>query len=314
MEQKNEMGTGPEAGRGREDVPEAAPDTRQAPAGMPPAENAEPQDAEHPDFANLSKKEQRRARRRARRRRWAHVDVNDGQKSFAAGLNSYKLFWIFLIGGIIGFVFETFYVFFTTGVWMNRAGVLYGPFNQVYGLGAVLFVLLLYRFRHKNAFIIFSVAAVVGGAFEYAASWVQEFAFGSVSWEYSERAANIGGRTNVMYSLGWGLMGLIFITHTWPYLSELIERIPNKMGKPLTVVLALLLGANLLLSAAAVSRYSERARGIPANGAVTQWLDNTYPDDAMARHYPSMEFVAPADDTAPESGGSSNKDTGQAAA
>lgn len=236
-------------------------------------------------------REQRRIYRRTKRRRWQHKDANNGEASFAAGLNLYKLFWVFLIGSFFGVVFETLYVYFMDGVWMNRAGMLYGPFNQVYGIGAVLFTVLLYRFRHKNALVIFTASAIIGGVFEYACSWVQQLAFGSVSWEYSDMPANIGGRTNLYYAGAWGLMGLIFITHAWPFLSEHIERIPNTIGKSLTIVLAVLMLADLTLSGAAVFRASRRAENIPATNTVARWLDETYPDSYLKKAYPSMQFV-----------------------
>lgn len=221
---------------------------------------------------------------------WTHKDVNGGEESFASGLNIYKIIWIFVIGSFIGVVFETAYVFFMTGELMRRSGMMYGPFNQIYGMGAVLFSVLLYRFRKKNALIIFFVSGVIGMAFEFVCSYVQEFLFGSVSWEYSDMATNIGGRTNLFYGFGWGIMGLIFLTHTWPFLSEMIERIPNKVGKPLSVIVTVFMVFNLSVSAAAVYRYNMRNQQKPATNVVTRWLDYTYPDSVMQEKYPSMEF------------------------
>lgn len=243
--------------------------------------------------------------KRARRHLYRHRDVNGGQASFATGLNAYKLIWVFIIGSFLGVVFETLYVYFMDGVWMRRSGMLYGPFNQVYGFGAVLFTLLLYRFRKKNAFVIFLAAAIIGLAFEYACSWVQQLAFGSVSWEYSDMPLNIGGRTNLFYAAGWGLMGFMFITHTWPFLSEMIERIPNSIvlrrlipahtiritGQSLSIVCAAALAANLALSGLAVFRAGRRDEGVPPATFVGCWLDDAYPDELMAEKYPSMTFV-----------------------
>lgn len=65
--------------------------------------------------------------------------------SFASGLNFYKLVWVFAISCIIGFVLETLFCLVTKGYIESRQGMLYGPFNQVYGFGAVLMVLLLHR-------------------------------------------------------------------------------------------------------------------------------------------------------------------------
>ena len=236
--------------------------------------------------------------KKTKKKFWKHKDVNNGEKSFAAGLNIYKILWVFIVGCFIGVVWETFYVFYKEGVFMRRSGMLYGPFNQVYGLGALLFTLLLYRFRKKNALIIFGASFVIGLIFEFLCSWVQEFIFGSVSWEYSHIPTNIGGRTNLFYGFGWGIMGLIFLTHIWPFLSEMIERIPNKIGKPVTIAFTVFLVCNMALSGAAVLRQRGRVEGHPATNAFTHWLDKTYPDTVMAEKYPSMEFVANRTDPA----------------
>lgn len=239
------------------------------------------------------------SKKTSKKRILKHKDVNNGKISFAAGLNFYKLVWIFAIGCVIGVVVETLFVYFTTGVWMRRSGMLYGPFNQIYGLGAVLFSVLLYRFRNKNAFIIFMASAVIGLLFEYICSWVQEIVFGSTSWNYEDIPTNIGGRINLFYGVGWGVLGLIFIMHFWPFMSELIERIPNTYGKILTIAVAVFLAVDLGLSAIAVVRQSQRVSGIPATNAVEKWLDATYPDEVMKEKYPSMQFVE--DDTPKES-------------
>lgn len=243
------------------------------------------------DFVQDQPEEVLEKKHKRRRAFYKHKDVNNGQQSFASGINIYKILWVFIFGCVFGVVFETLYVFSQTGVWMRRSGMLYGPFNQVYGLGAVLFTLLLYRYRKKNSFVIFLAAGVTGLIFEYVCSWVQELIFGSVSWEYSGYATNIGGRTNLLYGVGWGLLGMLFITHFWPWASEMIERIPNTVGKPLTIVVSVLLALNLALSGAAVFRQNQRLHNVPANTAIARWLDNTYPDDVMAEKYPSMQFV-----------------------
>lgn len=244
-------------------------------------------------------------KRRERRRWWKHRDVNAGEASFATGLNLFKIIWIFIIGCFLGVVFETFYAYAMDGVWKRVSGMLYGPFNQVYGFGAVLFTLILYRFRKMNAFVIFLAAAIIGGAFEYLCSWIQQIFFGSQSWEYSDMPTSIGGRTNLFYMAGWGLMGLIFITHLWPWLSEMIERIPNKIsvkrpkaskafiitGKGITVIFAVALAVDLALTGAAVYRAGQRSEGEPATWFFARWLDATYPDDVMAERFPNMEFV-----------------------
>ena len=71
-------------------------------------------------------------------------------------------------------------------------------------------------------------------------------------------------------------------------MSRLIERIPNHVGKTLTWVCVLLMVIDIALSGMAVSRYSARQEGIPAETNVQEWIDRYYPDDLMQVIYPNM--------------------------
>lgn len=212
--------------------------------------------------------------------------------SFAQGKNGYKIFWVFFIGCFLGNCCEMVFAYAKNGSWVCRQGLIYGPFNQIYGLGAVLFMLTLYRLRDANAGIIFLTSALVGAAFEWLCSWVQEQAFHSRSWEYTGTPVNLGGRTNLFFALCWGLMGLIYIRHFYPWVSDKIERIPNAIGRPLTWVLAVLMVLDLLISAFAVTRWAERTYQIdvPARTGVQRFLDVHYPDDYLAKIYTSLTF------------------------
>ena len=210
--------------------------------------------------------------------------------SFAYGKNIHKIIWIFFIGCILGYVVEMLFAFVKNGQWINRQGLIYGPFNQIYGLGAVLFTLTLYRLRNANALWIFGASAVVGAAFEWVCSFLQEKAFGCVSWEYSHTPFNLGGRTNLFFAICWGLMGLLFIRNFYPWVSGYIEKIPNKLGRILSVIIAVFMVFNMAISAAAVGRQSARFNGKPAANFVEAFLDRQYPDAYLAKVYTSMEF------------------------
>ena len=136
---------------------------------------------------------------------------------FATGLCFYKLLWIFLVGCVIGCLVEMLWCYLNEGFFESRQGLIYGPFSPVYGLGAVLFTLVMYRFKHSSSFIIFLVSAAVGALFEYVCSWVQEMAFGTVSWEYSNEPLNLNGRTSLSFAVMWGVLGLVFMKHVLPF-------------------------------------------------------------------------------------------------
>lgn len=219
----------------------------------------------------------------------SRIEAVEDENSFAHGLNGYKLFWVFLIASVVGWALETVFCVVTTGQLQSRQGLLYGPISQVYGLGAVLMVLVLSRFKHARDIWVFIGTGIIGGVFEALCSWVQELVFGSVSWDYQSQAFSMfGGRTSLIFCLFWGILGLVLLKYIFPLLTTFIERIPNRIGRPLTWILLVLLIADMLISAAAVYRQSQRHLGLPPQNAVETFLDAQYPDDFLDNIYPNM--------------------------
>ena len=213
------------------------------------------------------------------------------EKPFAYGLCFTKLFWVFFIGCFAGFLVETVWCLVTAGHFELRVGVVYGPFIPVYGFGAVLITLVLYRAYKKRELYIFLSSMLIGGAFEYACSLFQELSFGTVSWEYSETPLNFGGRTNLTFAFFWGILGLVWVHDFYPVLSSAIEKIPKKAGTLLTVFLCLFMTYNLFISSAAVYRQTERREGKPAENAFDAYLDERFDDDFLKIIYPNMRYV-----------------------
>lgn len=220
------------------------------------------------------------------------VEEDSNPKSFAYGLNFYKLFWVFLISSIIGFVLETLFCLLTKGHLESRQGLLYGPFSQIYGFGAILMLLPTYPLRKKNNLIVFSISALVGGAFEALASLIQQYAFGSVSWQYDKYSIPLlGGRTSLVFMIMWGVLGIFLIRIVYPKLSRWIERIPNRQGIVLSYVLLILLLIDAALSAMAVYRWNQRLSDPKPPSAIAAFLDETYPNDYMEKVYPNMQHT-----------------------
>lgn len=227
------------------------------------------------------------------------------EKPFAFGLCYSKLFWIFMIGNFVGFVLETIYALLMPPHQFElRVSVVFGPFILVYGFGAVVITLLLYKMYNQKDIMIFFASMVIGGAFEYFCSFFQQAMFGTVSWEYSDSALNIGGRTNLMYSFFWGVLGLIWVKDLYPIMSRFIQKIPKKVGRPITVAVTIFMVIDIALSAGAVYRRSERINNIPATNAVQKFFDTYFDDDFLDIIYPNMQYVGkpelpqkgPADD------------------
>jgi uncharacterized membrane protein len=223
--------------------------------------------------------------------RWTVIKAKETTVSFAKGLSFYKLFWVFVSASILGYAVETAFCFITTGAIESRQGMIYGPFCQVYGFGAVLMVLTLMPLSKKSDRWLFLGSALVGGAVEYFISLIQELMFGSVSWDYSADAYAIGGRTSLTYMFFWGVLGLWFIKGVYPKLSALIERMPNRQGLFFSWILIITLSANMFLSGSAVYRWSERLASSLSSNGFEEFLDKQYPDETLTEIYPNMQFL-----------------------
>ncbi len=212
-------------------------------------------------------------------------------EAFIKNHTFYKLFFIFIIGSIFGCYMEQIQYYLHKGIWECRAGVVWGPFSEIYGLGAMIMFLLFHILKEKSPLLIFFTATICGSAFEYIARLFQEIAFGSITWDYSKQPLNLGGRTSLKYGIYWGLLGLVFIKWIFPLLNQGLERIRGKAAFIFTWVFILFMTVNLIFSAAAVSRWNERLQGIPSKDTVEEYIDNHYDNDIMKSKFPHMKFI-----------------------
>lgn len=220
------------------------------------------------------------------------VVIKEEKKPFAKGLGFYKLFWIFLVGSVIGYIVETLYALLLFGNFESRQGMLYGPFSQIYGFGAVILVFVLSKLQKKGSTWVFVGSALIGGFYEAFCSLIQELLLGTISWDYNASSLGIlGGRTSLIYMLFWGILGIIFIQSIYPWLSSKIEKIPHKQGKFITVILFVFLIYDMGISSIAVSRYQERANNIEPGNNFLKYIDEKYNDEVMREVYPNMRIV-----------------------
>ena len=205
-------------------------------------------------------------------------------------INIYKLIWIFTIGSILGYCVEMLWCYIRNGHFESRKGLIYGPISPVYGIGGIVLTLLLYRFINYNGIIIFFISAIIGGVFEYLCSWVQEKAFGSVSWDYDSKNLSINGRTSVEYSVFWGILGVFFLRDIYPLFDKFMGYFSDGTIKILTIIFLVFLIPDIIISALAVRREVARMKGVQAKNALDRFLDKKYTDEFLKKIYPNMIF------------------------
>ena len=217
------------------------------------------------------------------------IDLRE-EGSFARGLNGYKLALVVIIGSFAGVMVELLWCLVTNGYIESRAGLVWGPFNLLYGVGAAALTLCLYKYRNRGRWLSFLGGMLVGTAVEYGCSWLQETLFGSVSWDYSHLPFNLNGRVCLMYSVFWGVLGVWWIKDIYPRMAKYILLIPQKAGKTLTWLLAIFLAVNVAVSGLAVARWSARQDGEAPRNAVESLLDARFTDERMEKIYANMVF------------------------
>ena len=160
--------------------------------------------------------------------------------------------------------------------------------DPVYGGGACMLTVALYKLYKLSDTLVFIIGAVIGAFFEYICSWAQETFLGTVSWDYSDMPLNIGGRTCLLYALFWGFLSLIWLRYIYPFVSKQIEKIPKKQGSIAITVLVVFMIVDAIVTVSAVYRWNQRVSGVPANNSFAEYIDKTFDDDRMEFLFPHM--------------------------
>lgn len=212
------------------------------------------------------------------------------KKNIKNGINFIlKVFWIFVIGSVFGFIIEMLYATIYTRTLVIRQGLIYGPFIQVYGMGAVAYYFLIRKFKEpKEAFF---AGAIMGGVLEYLCSFFQEIFFGTISWDYSKFLFNLNGRICLLYCVYWGIIAVAFLKIIYPNLEKLEPLIHKTSVKILSVFMILFMTFDITISVLASSRQQERRQNIEPKNNLDVFLDEHYPDELLDRIYNNKKNV-----------------------
>lgn len=177
------------------------------------------------------------------------------------GISIWRLLAYFIIYSVVGFIIETLFGLVTKGVIESRKSFLYGPFCSIYGLGAVIMIPLLQKFK-KNNYTLFFGGVLIGSIVEYLISLIGEVIFHIKWWDYSDMAFNIQGRICIAFSFFWGILAIYLISHFNPIIDRFIERIkekiPIKVLKALCISIIIFLFIDFLITSFALKMFFTR--------------------------------------------------------
>lgn len=215
-------------------------------------------------------------------------------------LNFFNLFWIFVVASVLGLVVETVYHFAVVvpGEIQDRAGLLFGPFSPIYGVGAVLMTMALNRFHKAPLIVVFVVSAVIGGMFEFLVGWFFQFAFGIMAWDYTGAtlfglcpdpvAILFQGRTCTVFMCMWGVLGMAWIKLLLPWMLKLVNLIPWNWRYTLTAICAALMLVDCTMTLLSFDCWYERLSGAQPTSAMEQFMARHFDNDYMQNRFQSM--------------------------
>jgi uncharacterized membrane protein len=208
--------------------------------------------------------------------------------------------WFFVIYSFLGVLVEMIFCLVQEGVLESRLGVLYLPLRPIYGVGGAACTLLLHRFI-QEPILIFVWGMLICSFVEYVAGLVMEKAFGTVTWDYSDKALNLHGRICLQYSCYWGLLALLVLYVLDRFLYGFVDLSGGKVGEIVLTVLMVLALLSVIVTLAALSRIRKRvailkaqARGEAATASGTSWdrlIDDLAPDSVMINSFPRTSLM-----------------------
>jgi len=129
-------------------------------------------------------------------------------------------FSLFMIYSFIGWTMEVIWNLFTDKKLVNR-GFLVGPYCPIYGVGCLLLIILLGRFK-SDPVLLFFMSIIVCSILEYSTSYIMEKLFKARWWDYSEYKFNLNGRICAATMIPFGILGVLVVYYLNPFVSKFV--------------------------------------------------------------------------------------------
>lgn len=223
------------------------------------------------------------------------IENNKNEKKVRTIIHNYL--WYLIIFSIIGLIVETIFCFITTGHWESRKGLILGPLCPVYGIGAVIIIAILGRYK-EHKLKLFVYGTILGGILEYIISFLLESIYGARFWDYSWLRWNLNGRICLRYSAYWGILSLIVINFLKKYIDKIVNIIKGKPRVVVDIIITIVLIVDVIFTIWGISVYKIRAKEtlegknyITNNTAIQKFENTVFSNEIMSSIFPNLQIV-----------------------
>lgn len=149
------------------------------------------------------------------------------------------LLLIMVIGGVLGFIYETIFYRIDLGHFTKR-GSTFGPWIPIYAYGSLLITILTYRFKDKPLKV-FTINTLLTGTLEYLTGFILFKFKGIRLWDYNTEILNFGNINGFICArsvLLFGFSSLALIYLIIPKLLKWINKVSDNKLLLISVILA----------------------------------------------------------------------------
>ncbi len=208
-----------------------------------------------------------------------------------------KIFICFLIYSFFGWVYETMLCTIRDKSWKNR-GFLFGPIIPIYGFGAtfasLLFIIVPIPWLQNGGHLaIFLTCAIGSFILEYSTSYVLEKIFHAVWWDYSRMPLNIHGRVCLIFTVLFGVAGVIIVNWVLPPILALPIFKYEIAMEFLALALAVVLGMDIALTVTELNEFNRKfvAMNEQINERMAEYVEKFGESVADTREKLSLEHL-----------------------
>ena len=179
-------------------------------------------------------------------------------------------FLLFMIYSIAGWLMEVTCKSIQAKRFVNR-GFMLGPYCPIYGWGAIMITILLRKYVN-DWLILFIMSIITCGILEYLTSYVLEKLFHARWWDYSKRKYNINGRICLETLIPFGILGLVIMYVTNPFIFAQLAKIPSHILNIIGGIAITLFGIDGIISFVVASKVRTTWTKLNKDG---EKMDNT---------------------------------------
>lgn len=201
-----------------------------------------------------------------------------------------KLFWLFLIGSFVGVLLEGLFCLVRYGHWETHVTSVWGYYNILYGVGAVLFYVATVLLWNKNAIWRFVCIAIAADILELGAGLLLEFGLNMRAWSYLNNFLNFRGHICFSMTLAWGAIGTAF-SYVVPYIEKVFAKMQHKAWDIACIILSVIIFIELIFTTICIIRWKLRHFGKQAITAFAKFLDKYYNDNFMKKRFCEWRFL-----------------------